>query len=49
LVALAAAQNTPGDICGLILVATAGRPLGAVLREQLRENPANAPVKDQAL
>jgi pimeloyl-ACP methyl ester carboxylesterase len=38
LVALAAAQ-TASDLCGLILVSTAGRPLGAVLREQLRANP----------
>jgi pimeloyl-ACP methyl ester carboxylesterase len=48
LVALAAAQ-TASDLCGLILVSTAGRPLGAVLREQLRANPANAPILDQAL
>jgi pimeloyl-ACP methyl ester carboxylesterase len=42
LVALAAAQ-TQKDICGLILVAAAGRPVGEVLREQLNANPANAP------
>jgi uncharacterized protein len=48
LVALAAAQEVRG-ICGLILISTAGRPLGAVLRDQLRANPANAPVLDQAL
>jgi hypothetical protein len=48
LVSLVAAQDA-ADICGLILVATAGRPLGAVLREQLRANPANAPVLDQAM
>jgi len=48
LVALVAAQN-PLDLCGLILVAAAGRPLGEVLREQLRSNPANAPILDQAL
>jgi len=50
LVALAAAQ--PGNmegLCGVILMSTAGRPLGAVMREQLRANPANAPVLDQAL
>jgi len=35
LVALAAAQQ-PGGICGLILLAAPGRPLGAVLRAQLR-------------
>ena len=47
LVALAAAQK-PADICGLILVAAAGRPLGTVLREQMASNPANAPLLDQA-
>ena len=48
LVALVAAQK-PADICGLILVATVGRPLGTVLREQLRANPANAPLLDLGL
>lgn len=48
LVALAAAQQ-PEGICGLVLVSSLGRPLGAVLRDQLRANPANAPVLDQAL
>jgi uncharacterized protein len=48
LVALAAAQKA-ADICGLVLVSTAGRPLGEVLREQLRANPANAAVLDQAM
>jgi len=48
LVALVADQN-PTDLCGLILVATAGRPLADVLREQLKANPANAPILDQAL
>jgi pimeloyl-ACP methyl ester carboxylesterase len=48
LVALAAAKDSH-DFCGLILVAAAGRPLGQILREQLRSNPANAPVLDQAL
>jgi hypothetical protein len=47
LVALAAAQNRK-HICGLVLVAAAGRPLGSVLREQLAANPANAPVLEQA-
>ena len=47
LVALAAGQQ-PTDICGLILVSTAGRPLGQVVRDQLRANPANAPVLPQA-
>ncbi|RDE07116.1 alpha/beta hydrolase [Sphingomonas aracearum] len=43
LVALAAAQ-APEGMCGLVLVATAGRPLGQVMREQFRANPANAPL-----
>jgi len=48
LVALAAAQGA-ADVCGLILAATAGRPLGAVLREQLQSSPANAPLLGEAL
>ncbi|KAF1047877.1 MAG: Esterase EstD [Herbaspirillum frisingense] len=48
LIGLAAAR-TPGDICGLILVAAAGRPLGQLLEEQLRANLANAPLLDKAL
>jgi uncharacterized protein len=47
LVALAAAQKVT-DICGLVLVSSPGRPLGDVLRQQLRANPANAPILDQA-
>jgi len=47
LVSLAAAQEEDA-ICGLILVATPGRPLGEVLREQLHANPANAPLLPQA-
>ena len=46
LVALQAAQN-PTGICGLVLVAGAGRPLGEVIRAQLRANPANAPLLPQ--
>lgn len=48
LIALAAAQQ-PQGICGLILVASPGRKLGAVLREQLQANPANAPLLPQAM
>jgi hypothetical protein len=48
LVALAAGQK-PRGICGLILVSAAGRPIGEVMREQLKSNPANAPILDQAL
>ena len=47
LVALAAAQK-PAGLCGLILVSTPGRPLGEVLREQLKANPANAPLLGDA-
>lgn len=47
LVAIAAARAI-NDACGLVLVATPGRPMGEVLRSQLRANPANAPVLAQA-
>jgi uncharacterized protein len=43
LVALLAGDRDPG-ICGAILVATPGRPLAQILREQLRSNPANTPL-----
>ena len=36
-------------ICGVIVVSGAGRKLGDVIREQLRANPANAPVLDSAM
>lgn len=48
LVALAAARE-PRGICGVILVSGAGRKLSDVIREQLKSNPANAPVLDQAM
>lgn len=48
LVALAASGEVK-DVCGLVLVAAPGRPVGDVLREQLKANPANAPILDQAL
>lgn len=47
LVALATAQVEP-NICGLILVATPGRPLGQVLKDQLRANPTNASILSSA-
>ena len=47
LVALAAAQK-PHGICGVIAVSGPGRKLGDVIREQLKSNPANAPVLDSA-
>lgn len=48
LVALAAAQK-PDGICGVISVAGSGRKLGDTIREQLKTNPANAPILDSAL
>ena len=47
LAALTAAR-TPAGLCGLVLVSTPGRRPGEVLREQLRANPANAPLLDAA-
>lgn len=43
LVALVAGRQ-PEHVCGMVLMASAGRPLGQVLREQLKANPANAPL-----
>ena len=43
LVALLVGDRDP-SICGAILIATPGRPLGRVLREQLQSNPANGPL-----
>jgi pimeloyl-ACP methyl ester carboxylesterase len=48
LVALAAAQR-PEGLCGLILVASPGRKLGIIIREQLQANPANAPLLPPAM
>jgi len=48
LVALAAAKGQQ-DVCGIVLVCAAGRPMGELLRDQLRANPANAPLLAQAL
>jgi pimeloyl-ACP methyl ester carboxylesterase len=51
LVALQAAQRSDG-ICGLILLAAPGRPMGDILKAQLRVNPANAallPDADRAI
>ena len=47
-VALVAARKTDG-VCGLILLSGPGRPFGETLRAQLKVNPANAPILDQAL
>jgi len=48
LVALAAAQQ-PSGLCGIILASGPGRKFGDILREQLRANPANAPLLPMAL
>ena len=48
LVALVAVKD-PTDLCGVVLVSAAGRPLAEILREQLKANPANAPILAQAL
>jgi pimeloyl-ACP methyl ester carboxylesterase len=48
LVALSAAQR-PNGICGIVLVAVPGRKLGVIMREQLKANPANAPLLNSAL
>jgi uncharacterized protein len=48
LVAMAAAKNQK-DVCGLVLLGAAGRPMGEVIRDQLNANPANAPLLSQAL
>ncbi len=48
LVAMAAAKDSPPDICGLLLVATAGRPFATLIKEQMSSNPANAPIHDEA-
>lgn len=47
IVALSAAQENTG-ICGLILAAAPGRPLDVILEEQLRANPANAHIFEEA-
>jgi uncharacterized protein len=48
LVAMAAAKDNPPDICGLVLVATPGRPFADLIKDQIRSNPANAPIQDDA-
>lgn len=46
-VALASAQEE--DVCGVVLIATPGRPMGEVLRGQLRANPENEMLLKQAM
>lgn len=47
LVALASAQEE--CVCGVVLIATPGRPMGEVLRKQLHANPENEMILEQAL
>lgn len=47
LVALAAVAGGDDTVCGLVLLAGAGRPIGAVLREQLANAPE--PLRGQAM
>lgn len=47
LVVLGAVARIP-DACGVILIASVGRPFDEVIREQLRANPANAPFLQEA-
>jgi hypothetical protein len=46
---VSAAAVGRSDVCGLVLVSGMGRRMGDVLRAQLRDNPANAPVLAPAL
>ena len=48
LVALVAAQQWR-DLCGVVLVSGSSRPILELLRDQLKGNPANAPILEQAL
>ena len=48
LVALAAAQKKDG-LCGVVLVAGAGRRMSDVIRAQLRSNPSNAAILESAM
>lgn len=47
LVALVAAQDPPPALCGLILLATPGRPVGRLLVEQVARNPGAAPFVEE--
>lgn len=47
LIALAAAVSAPQGLCGVILAASPGRPVGEVLREQVAANLANGPLMDE--
>jgi len=43
------ASRDDKEMCGLILVSTAGRPLGEVLKQQIQSQLAGTPLLDQAL
>ena len=47
LIALAAMDRLAAA-CGLVLVAAPGRPIADVMRQQFRDNPANAPLAEPA-
>lgn len=49
LMVLLAGQDRNTETCGLILVASTGRPLGEVLRDQITPQLAGTPLLDQAL
>ncbi|MGE4371427.1 MAG: alpha/beta hydrolase [Xanthobacter sp.] len=44
LVALKAATSAPDEVCGLILMAAPGRPIGQLMVEQMQANPAMTPL-----
>jgi uncharacterized protein len=46
---VSAAAEGRKDVCGLILVSGMGRKMGDVIRQQLQDNPANAPILPEAL
>lgn len=45
---VALASSGHSGVCGIVLLAAPGRKLGDTIREQLRSNPANAPLLQQA-
>lgn len=48
LVSLLAAAKSSDGLCGLVLLASPGRRMGAILAEQLRANPHNEPLLPDA-
>ena len=44
-----ASGKSPSDVCGLILLAAPGRPVGEVLREQVKANLSGTPLLGQAM